>query len=41
VLLGSGIPLFHEMSRQIDLELKECRQLSDGCVLVTYTVKRS
>ena len=21
VLLGSGIPLFHEMSRQIDLEL--------------------
>jgi dihydrofolate reductase len=41
VLLGSGIPLFYEMSRQIDLELKECRQLSGGCVLVTYTVKRS
>jgi len=39
VLLGSGIPLFHEMSRQIDLELKECRALSGGCVLVTYTVK--
>lgn len=39
VLLGSGIPLFHEMSRQIDLELKECRQLSKGCVYVTYKVK--
>lgn len=41
VLLGSGIPLFHELSRQIDLELKECRQLSSGCVLVTYTVKHA
>lgn len=40
VLLGSGIPLFYEMSRQIDLELKECRQLSKGCVYVTYNVKR-
>jgi len=39
VLLGSGIPLFHEMSRQIDLELKDCRQLSKGCVYVTYNVK--
>ena len=39
VLLGSGIPLFHEMSRQIDLELKECRRLSNGCVYVTYDVK--
>ena len=39
VLLGSGIPLFHEMSRQIDLELKECRQLSKGCVYVKYVIK--
>jgi dihydrofolate reductase len=39
VLLGSGIPLFHEMSRQIDLELKECRELSNGCVYLTYDVK--
>ena len=39
VLLGSGIPLYHEMSRQIDLELKECRQLSKGCVLLSYNVK--
>ena len=41
VLLGSGIPLFYEMSRQIDLELKECRQLSGGCVLVSYAVKHA
>ena len=39
VLLGSGIPLYYEMSRQINLELKECRQLSNGCVLLTYNVK--
>ena len=41
VLLGSGIPLFYEMSRQIDLELKDCRQLSGGCVLLSYTVKHA
>ena len=41
VLLGSGIPLFYEMSRQIDLELKGCRQLSKGCVLLTYNVKHA
>jgi dihydrofolate reductase len=39
VFLGSGIPVFHEMSRQIDLELIECRQWKTGCVLVTYRVK--
>ena len=39
VLLGSGIPLFHEMSRQIDLELVKCQQLSKGCVALTYSVK--
>ncbi len=39
VLLGSGIPLFHPMSRQIDLELQECRPFKNGCVYVTYTVK--
>ena len=40
VLLGSGIPLFHEMSRQIDLDLIECKPFKNGCVLVTYKVKR-
>jgi dihydrofolate reductase len=39
VLLGSGIPLFYEMSRQIDLELIDCKTLKTGCVLVTYRVK--
>jgi dihydrofolate reductase len=39
VLLGSGIPVFHEMDHQIDLELLECRTLKNGCVLVTYRVK--
>jgi dihydrofolate reductase len=40
VLLGSGIPLFHEMNHQIDLELTECRPFKNGCVLVSYRVKR-
>ena len=41
VLLGSGIPLFHEMKRQIDLQLLDCKTLKNGCVLVTYRVKPS
>jgi len=41
VLLGSGIPLFYEMPRQIDLELIKCQQLSNGCVILTYRVKRA
>lgn len=39
VLLGQGIPLFHEMSHQIDLELLDCRPFKNGCVLVSYRVK--
>jgi dihydrofolate reductase len=39
VLLGSGIPLFHPMSRQVDLELCECRAFKNGCVYVSYRVK--
>ena len=39
VLLGSGIPIFHEMNQQIDLELIDCKALSNGCVLVRYAVK--
>jgi dihydrofolate reductase len=39
VLLGSGIPLFHPLSRQIDLELLECRAFKNGCVYVRYRVK--
>jgi len=40
VLLGAGIPAFHRMSRQIDLELKDCRTFKTGCVLLTYRVRR-
>ena len=41
ILLGSGIPLFHEMSQQIDLELVKCRQFSNGCLMVTYRTKQA
>ncbi|PYJ89742.1 MAG: dihydrofolate reductase, partial [Verrucomicrobia bacterium] len=40
VLLGSGIPLFHEMKRQIDLELLDCKRFKNGCVYVSYRVRR-
>ncbi|MGH9930547.1 MAG: dihydrofolate reductase family protein [Pyrinomonadaceae bacterium] len=39
VLLGSGIPLFHEMNHQIDLELIDCKPLKNGTVMVSYRVK--
>lgn len=39
VLLGSGIPLFHPMKRQINLRLIDCRKFKNGCVLITYRVK--
>jgi len=39
VLLGSGIPLFHEMTRQIDLELLDCQVLKGGYLAVSYRVK--
>jgi len=40
VLLGSGIPLFHEMKKQINLELVDCKVLKGGYLAVTYKVKR-
>ena len=39
VLLGSGIPLFYEMNRQIDLELIECKAFKNGTLMVSYRVK--
>lgn len=39
VLLGSGIPLFHEMNRQLDLELVECKPFKNGCLMVSYRIK--
>jgi dihydrofolate reductase len=40
VLLGSGIPLFPEIGRQLDLELLNCKAHKNGCVQVNYRVKR-
>jgi len=40
VLLGSGVPLFHKMSRQIDLERIDLRAFKNGCFYVLYRVKR-
>lgn len=39
-LLGGGIPLFHAMSEEIELELLECRTMQHGCVLLRYEVVR-
>ncbi len=38
VLLGSGIPVFHTMNRQIDLEFLDCRTFTNGCVCLSYRV---
>ncbi len=40
VLLGSGIPLFHGLKRQINLELLQCDRFRDGCVYVHYRIVR-
>lgn len=40
VLLGQGIPLFHEMKQQVDLELLQCQPFKNGCVYVSYRVKK-
>ena len=40
VLLGAGIPLFHRMKKQIDLERIECKPFKNGCVYVLYRVKK-
>jgi len=39
VLLGSGIPLFHEIRRQIDLEFLTCRELKTGGLVISYRIK--
>ena len=39
LLLGSGVPAFCRMSRQIGLELIECKAMKSGCVYVLYNVK--
>lgn len=39
LLLGSGIPLFRSMQRQLQLELIEAKTLQHGCVMATYRVR--
>ena len=38
VLLGTGVPVFHAMTRSIRLELEDCRRFKNGCVFVSYRV---
>ena len=40
VILGEGVPLFHPMRSQIDLERLEVRPLRNGSVFVLYRVKK-
>lgn len=40
IMLGVGIPLFHALTRQVNLELLECRPLESGSVVLRYRVKR-
>ena len=39
LLLGSGIPLFPEIGKQIDLELIYSKVHKNGCIQVTYLVR--
>ncbi len=39
MLLGSGIPLFHEISHQVDLELIKSQEFKNGCISISYRVK--
>lgn len=39
ILDSSGIPLFPEIGRQLDLELLDCKAHENGCVQVYYRVK--
>ena len=36
VLLGSGVPLFRGLGRQIALELLDCQPFQNGCIYATY-----
>lgn len=38
VLLGSGIPLFHKLEHQIDLEFVSSRPLKGGGIILSYRV---
>lgn len=40
VILGSGIPLFPDIKRQINLELFEVKRLKNSCVVLSYRIER-
>lgn len=40
VILGSGIPLFLEIKRQISLELFEVKRLKNNCIVLSYRIQR-
>src|SRR6266516_5413923 len=40
ILLGAGIPLFHEMKQQIDLTFIDARPLKSGSLVVSYRVNQ-
>ena len=40
VILGSGIPLFPDIKRQINLELFEVKRLKNGCIVLSYRIQR-
>ena len=40
VILGSGVPLFSGIERQINLELFEVKRLKTNCVVLSYRVQR-
>jgi dihydrofolate reductase len=41
VLLGAGVPLVSRLSKRVKLELVTSETWKNGCVLLTYRVKRS
>jgi len=41
ILLGTGIPLFLDPGRAVDLELAACRTLEGGCAYLEYRVRRA
>ena len=40
VILGSGIPLFPGIKRQINLELFDVKRLKNNCIVLSYRVQR-
>jgi dihydrofolate reductase len=41
ILLGSGAPVFRDPGHRVSLQLTECRQISGGCVLAQYDVRKA